>query len=116
MEKKTGYSYETSLPAYQKAQESIADCQAAVLDTIKLLCRLHKEKRCFEAQVSESLRWDRNKVTPRINELFLSGKIERLEQKFDNGRGKKVYWYKVVQQKAEQATQQDLFNSNDKAA
>jgi predicted transcriptional regulator len=111
MEKKTGYSFETSLPAYQKAQETISESQATVLETIKTLCRLHKERRCFEEQVTRQLGWDRNRVTPRINELFLMGKVERLEQKFDNGRGIKVYWYKVVQQKVETGKQQDLFKA-----
>lgn len=82
------YDYECSLPPY-KDVDAAKNCKK-VYETLLSLGTAN------DRQIAERLGWSINRVTPRRNELFASGKILRFCRKKDNLTNRLTNFWQVI--------------------
>ena len=66
------YDFQTSLPAYTVAKETLNKTQETVYHTIR------KMGVCCDSQIANFIGWPINRVTPRRGELLTNGKIKMI--------------------------------------
>lgn len=82
---------DTSLEAYSEIKSELGKKQMEVLQVI------HRLKKCSNRMIAQTLGWEINRVTGRVNELNAEGYIEAWEKVRDEDTGRNVWTWTVTE-------------------